>query len=305
MLTDAIDGTLSPADQATFDLHLLSCSACSTMLADAQRGAAWLEMLKSSRPEPSATLLNRILAETSGAVSNAPVPFLTASANAQSRPNNTLLSFPAHSNQPAAAMAGNVLPFRSRVAAAFNLRAIGQTMLQPRLAMTAAMAFFSIAVTLNLTGVKLSDLRANDLKPSSIKRGFYEANARVTRYYANLRVVYELESRVRDLQRDNDGSAITPVAAPSSESDQKPPSTQPDAKPEAQPDQKKPRPRGPGTSRSDGLDRNLQFVAQNQFEEAPAPDRRSDLLPSAQTFVALAPSVMYDHKKQIQEGGMA
>ena len=42
MLTDALDGTLSPADQAAFDLHLLSCTACSSMMADAQRGAAWL-----------------------------------------------------------------------------------------------------------------------------------------------------------------------------------------------------------------------------------------------------------------------
>jgi len=31
MLTDALDGTLSPADQAAFDLHLLSCTPCSSM----------------------------------------------------------------------------------------------------------------------------------------------------------------------------------------------------------------------------------------------------------------------------------
>jgi hypothetical protein len=69
-------------------------------------------------------------------------------------------------------------------------------MLQPRLAMTAAMAFFSIALTMNLTGVRLSQLRASDLKPSSILRSCYEAKAKVVRYSDNLRVVYELESRV-------------------------------------------------------------------------------------------------------------
>src|ERR1039457_1082978 len=61
---------------------------------------------------------------------------------------------------------------------------------QPRLAMTAAMAFFSIALTMNLTGVHLQDLRASDLKPSSLKRDFTNANASVKRYYEGLRVVY-------------------------------------------------------------------------------------------------------------------
>ena len=31
--------------------------------------------------------------------------------------------------------------------------------------MTAAMAFFSIALTLNLTGIKLTEIRAADLRP--------------------------------------------------------------------------------------------------------------------------------------------
>ena len=89
------------------------------------------------------------------------------------------------------------------------------TMLQPRLAMTAAMAFFSIALTLNLTGVRVSELRLSDLKPSSLKRSMYEANAHVVRYYTNLRVVYELESRVHDLQRGDDGDASsTPTVMP-------------------------------------------------------------------------------------------
>ncbi len=66
MLSDALDGTLSAADQATFDLHMVGCPSCAAMLADAQRGAAWMEMLKSPRPEPPTALLERILAETSG-----------------------------------------------------------------------------------------------------------------------------------------------------------------------------------------------------------------------------------------------
>ena len=67
MLADALDGTLSAADQEFFDLHMAHCGPCAQLLADAQRGAAWLEMLKTPRPEPPAMLVEKILAQTSGA----------------------------------------------------------------------------------------------------------------------------------------------------------------------------------------------------------------------------------------------
>ena len=88
-------------------------------------------------------------------------------------------------------------------------RQVARQAFEPRLMMTAAMAFFYIALTLNLTGVRLQDLRISDLRPSSLQRDFYSAKARVVRNYEGLRVVYELESRVRDLQRSSneDGAA--------------------------------------------------------------------------------------------------
>ena len=66
MLADALDQTLAEPDQAWFDRHIAGCVDCSGMVADAQRGAAWLELLKTPRPEPSAHLMDRILAQTSG-----------------------------------------------------------------------------------------------------------------------------------------------------------------------------------------------------------------------------------------------
>ena len=66
MLADALDESLEESAQAWFEGHVRTCADCSEMLADAQRGAAWLEMLKTPRPEPSARLLERILAGTSG-----------------------------------------------------------------------------------------------------------------------------------------------------------------------------------------------------------------------------------------------
>src|ERR1700744_4850525 len=89
--------------------------------------------------------------------------------------------------------------------------------LEPRLLMTAAMAFFSIALTLNLTGIRLSELRAQDFEPSRVKatltRQFYSTNAQVTKYYENLRLVYEMESRVRELRRTTE-SVPAPSAQP-------------------------------------------------------------------------------------------
>jgi hypothetical protein len=72
---------------------------------------------------------------------------------------------------------------------------------QPRFAMSFGMAFFSLSVSLSLAGVKVSDVRHVDLRPSAIKRTYYETTGRVVKYYENIRFVYEIESRMRELKR--------------------------------------------------------------------------------------------------------
>jgi hypothetical protein len=296
MLADALDGMLSSADRATFDLHLVGCPSCAAMVADAQRGAAWMEMLKSPRPEPPATLLARILAQTSDQLSTqtgneAKPAIVLGPTDFTPTPHipNTLLGRPTLASPAAfpriAFAATNVIPFRSRVTQ--GLRALSHTMLQPRLAMTAAMAFFSIALTLNLTGVRLSELRASDLKPSSIVRSASQAKAWVFRYSDNLRVVYELESRVRDLQRSDDGSANTPAPqnAPAAQPGQKPTGNQ---QPQT-PDQKQNRPRPkPGSSRRETPGNTMRLASSSQRQ----------LNAAAQALVVFTPSVFK------QEGGL-
>jgi hypothetical protein len=298
MLADVLDGTLSASDQAAFDLHMAVCASCSAMLADAQRGAAWLEMLRSPRPEPSPALLERILAQTCN--QTAVVAGNQKSAHPMWQPSTIL----GHSGplstapyQPAAAYrSSTVLPFRNRFVSSFRLLSIGQTLLQPRLAMTAAMAFFSIALTLNLTGVRISSLRVSDLRPSSLKRNLYEANAHVLRYYDNLKVVYELESRVRDLQRSSTSSDSYRLPAsqnaPAVQQIQQPASQHPD-KPEPatqKPDTKQIRPKpGPGSSRRETSRGNVQFADLVE---------RQDSLPASQIFLVSTPSIL----KYLQEG---
>jgi hypothetical protein len=320
MLMDAVDGTLSPADQSAFDLHLLSCVTCSAMVADAQRGAAWLEMLKSPRPEPSAALLERILAQTSGQVSGVATTSSEAIATGKTSPTPFLVPTNAHAGHPAlsahsrtAPASSKVLPFRSRIAASFNLRAIGHNLLQPRLAMTAAMAFFSFALTLNLTGIKLTALRASDLRPSSLKRSISEANAHVVRYYDNLRVVYELESRVHDLQRSSESDNSTPASTPAN-SNVKPagndqPKNQPGQQEQQNPDkpnqdkQDKPRPR-PGTSRRENPPAdpggNLRYVVAGSSSRNTVPSPVPHFM---ETLAVLLPRVIpCNTYRQAQEG---
>jgi hypothetical protein len=193
MLADALDGTLTAADQAMFDTHMLTCGPCSQLLADAKRGAAWLEMLRERQPEPPETLVERILAQTTGQIGEL-APAVSAG----------VVVSGTH---------GVVLPFQQRAWAALRRSAIGQIALQPRLAMTAAMAFFSVALTMDITGMQLKDLNPANLRPSTVRKGFYAANARVMQYYEGLRVVYELESRVHDMEsvRGDDTQQGTPA----------------------------------------------------------------------------------------------
>jgi hypothetical protein len=175
LLAEALDGSLSAADQAAFTRHQNECVLCAQMFKETGQGKAWMQYL-TVEPEVPAGLLGKILARTS--------------------------ETPAMEIQPGVAVPGRTLPARPwrRV----MLPAVRQV-LEPRLMMTAAMAFFSIALTLNLTGIKLTQLRAQDLQPArlraSLTRSFYSTNEQVTKYYKNLRVVYEMESRVRELRR--------------------------------------------------------------------------------------------------------
>jgi hypothetical protein len=171
LLADALDGSLSAADDAAFARHHRECALCAQMLKETEQGQSWMQYL-AEEPEVPAGLLNKILARTSG-----PQPGVAA---------------PALSLPPRPAWHRVMLPAVRQV-------------LEPRLMMTAAMAFFSIALTLNLAGIKVTDLRAADLQPSrlraNITRSYYSTNEQVTKYYKNLRLVYEMESRVRELRR--------------------------------------------------------------------------------------------------------
>src|SRR5207244_13249163 len=73
-------------------------------------------------------------------------------------------------------------------------------LMQPRLAGTFAMAFFSLTLLMNVAGIKVSDVSKLDLRPSAIKNSYYSASSHVVKYYENLRIVYELQSKAREIK---------------------------------------------------------------------------------------------------------
>jgi hypothetical protein len=180
LLTDALDGHLPPAQAAAFAAHSAGCPACADLLAHVRQGREWLGYLH-TEPEVPANLVSRILDKTAGPGA-IPVPLI------------------AGAGQGTGAAAAAV-PWRRN----FH---------EMRLLMTVAMAFFSIALTLNLAGIKLSNLRMADLRPTTIggalSRQFYGAQGTVVRFYNNLRFVYQLESRMRELRRDVDTTPARP-----------------------------------------------------------------------------------------------
>ncbi|WP_221312796.1 anti-sigma factor family protein [Granulicella aggregans] len=307
----AEDGEMAPKDRAAFELHIATCPDCSQMLADAQRGAALLQMLRSPRPEPSSALMDRILANTSGLAGPAKsrvsgviaMPSLDgAEVEIQSVNPASYILTPATAQPTLALPAGNVLPFRSPSAARFSLRAITHTMMQPRLAMTAAMAFFSIALTLNLTGVRLSQLSVSDLKPSNLRRTFYQADASVVRYYDNLRVVYELESRVQDMKRSNDNSETDDAASGAKAS---PDSGETKDKSKSDQQRKNAPKAGSGTSqRHNYMQQNFRLAAS---QDQSHPPRRDSLEPALLTSFLERNTLATSNqsKKEEQEGVLA
>jgi len=182
LLVDALDGTLRAEDTAVFTTHGKECPMCAETLARAKQGQEWMTFLHEEPPVP-ADLVSKILGRTSGA------------------------------SLPQLAVAGAAQPIAQPMAH-FTTR---RTLRDARMLMTASMAFFSLALTLamslNMMGVRLDTLRMADLKPSvlqtTIARTFYGYKKQMVSYYENIRLVYEVESKMRELRRDAETEQTT------------------------------------------------------------------------------------------------
>lgn len=222
MCPDAVDGMLTAAERRVFERHVAGCPNCAQEYEEAQRGAAWLGVLKGHTPEPPKALLEKILAETTGA--QADRAFVSAPARDASEWGAQGVAGPVAvpAAQPAPAWA--LSSVMRKVIDVFRIEP-GRANFQPRMAMTAAMAFFSIALSMNLAGVRLKNVRAADFTPSGVRRNVAEVSATAARDFQNMRVVYQVESRVSELRGEGplgqrEDASFTPQSSASEASEQ-------------------------------------------------------------------------------------
>jgi len=179
LLSEALDQRLSGDKLESFQAHARVCPICGPLLAEADAGLRWLHELV--EVEPPVTLVDNILAATSGI----DTVRLRGAARAQAQ----------------ASWFDRAQDYASTL-----VRPILGVARQPRFAMSFGMAFFSLSISMSLAGVKLSDLRHADLRPSAVRRNYYATSGKVVKYFENIRFVYEAESRLREFKR-----ATTPV----------------------------------------------------------------------------------------------
>src|ERR1022692_835530 len=176
LISDALDGVLTGSQLDRFHAHTRTCSVCGPLFAEVQAGRNWLKDL--TEVEPPVSLVTNILASTTGV-------------------DTQRLRVNVSASQPRVSWLE-----RAQAWASGAMQPIWATVRQPRFAMSFGMAFFALSVALSVLGVKPADLRQVSLRPAALRHTYYNAQARVVRYYENIRLVYEVESRVREFKRN-------------------------------------------------------------------------------------------------------
>lgn len=190
LLADAIDDALAGITLERFQQHATTCGNCGPLLAEARQGLAWLKTLE--EVEPPVNLVHNVLAFTSRAASGS-APAVTGKEEKSRWPFLNFAGFP-------------------------RLRRLLHVPSQPGFAATLGMAFFSVSLLLNVAGFSVSSLRRLDLRPSAVRKlvvqQYYSTSARFVRYYQNTRLVYEVESKLRELRRAAGGGEEQPKPEP-------------------------------------------------------------------------------------------
>ncbi len=178
ILADHIDGSLSAAEVAAVEGHAAACSSCREFMSEVSGGLSVLK--RAEEIEPPAELITRI----------------------------AYLAPAGRSREPFERQS-----WLSRLTSKWLL-----PILQPRLAMGMAMTILSFAMLERCTGVQVGRVQTADLNPVRVWGGVEDKAMRVkdqaVKYYENLRIVYEVETHLKDLQEPQDTSVRqTPQAA--------------------------------------------------------------------------------------------
>jgi hypothetical protein len=180
LLADALDSAIAADSRQAFDEHGRSCAVCGPLLAEALEGMLIVRGL--AELEPPKNLVHNILAATS-----------RKEATAEQIAEEAKLGWMERLRRSLKPQVGGLL--------------------HSRFAMSFAMAFFSLSITLTLAGVKITDIKNMVENPSMLRKnavlGFTHVEAKVTSYYENLRLVYQVQAKVRELKKNT-----APVSEP-------------------------------------------------------------------------------------------
>ncbi len=173
LLADALDNAIPAGTRTAFDEHGRSCAVCGPMLAEALEGMLMVRGM--AELEPPKNLVHNILAATS-----------RKEATAEQIAEEAKLGWMERLRRSLSPQVGGLL--------------------HSRFAMSFAMAFFSLSITLTLAGVKITDVKNMVENPSMLRKnvvlGYTHVEAKVTSYYENLRLVYQVQAKVRELKKN-------------------------------------------------------------------------------------------------------
>lgn len=179
VLADYLDHTLASAEGEAVEQHAASCAGCRELMRDAAGAITFLKRVE--EPLPPAALITRLAYLAPIGKTREPL-----------EPRGFLSRFASEWLQP---------------------------ILRPRWAMGMAMTILSFSMLERCSGVKIQRIQAADLNPVRIWGGVEDKVIRVkdraVKYYENIRLVYEIETRLKDLQTQQDASPeqAAPAAA--------------------------------------------------------------------------------------------
>jgi hypothetical protein len=164
LLADYIDCALPAAQTADIEQHASACPSCAEFMRDVTGAVRFLQRVPDIAPPPE--LITRI---------------------AYQAPTGRLRH-----------------PFdKPGILSRFAQKWL-QPLLQPKLAMGMAMTILSFAMLEKCTGIQVQHIQAADLNPIRIWDGVEDkamrAKDRAVKYYENIRLVYEIQSRLKEME---------------------------------------------------------------------------------------------------------
>jgi hypothetical protein len=190
LLCDYLDGLLSAAEVTVLEAHVSGCTACASMVADMRLAMRYAQ--EAGAVDVPVELISRILEQTTG---QAPA------------------GVPAWRHRMTGWWDRNVSP-------------VMRSVLEPRFALGMAMTVISCSMVMSAAGFDVRRLEWADLQPDNLKtnvtRRVALAGANVTKYYENLRVVYEIQTQLKIWSDDSANSAQPDAPTPKENDTSKP-----------------------------------------------------------------------------------